>query len=50
MASVTRIADQAPRVGAAAPALVVDDIVKRFETPDGKIGRASCRERVFGYV
>jgi NitT/TauT family transport system ATP-binding protein len=37
MASVTRLADQAPRAGAAAPALVVDDIVKRFETPDGVV-------------
>jgi NitT/TauT family transport system ATP-binding protein len=36
MASVTRLADQAPR-SAAAPALVVDDIVKRFETPDGVV-------------
>jgi len=37
MASVTRLADPAPRAGAAAPALVVDDIVKRFETPDGVV-------------
>jgi len=37
MASVTRLADQAPRAGAAASALVVDDIVKRFETPDGVV-------------
>jgi NitT/TauT family transport system ATP-binding protein len=37
MAAVTRLADQAPRAGAAAPALVVDDIVKRFETPDGVV-------------
>jgi NitT/TauT family transport system ATP-binding protein len=36
MASVTRLADQAPRAGVA-PALVVDDIVKRFETPDGVV-------------
>jgi NitT/TauT family transport system ATP-binding protein len=37
MASVTRLADQAARAGATAPALVVDDIVKRFETPDGVV-------------
>ncbi|MEN3378029.1 MAG: NitT/TauT family transport system ATP-binding protein [Hyphomicrobiales bacterium] len=37
MASVTRLADEAPRAGAVAPALVVDDIVKRFETPDGVV-------------
>ena len=27
----------APRAGAAAPALVVDDVVKRFETPEGVV-------------
>jgi len=30
-----RIADPAPRPGIADPALAVEDIVKRFETPDG---------------
>src|SRR5262245_8971323 len=35
MAAVERIDAAAPRVGAAAAILVVDDIVKRFETPDG---------------
>jgi NitT/TauT family transport system ATP-binding protein len=37
MASVTRLAEQAPRADGKAPALVVDDIVKRFETPDGVV-------------
>jgi NitT/TauT family transport system ATP-binding protein len=37
MASVTPLADQAPRAGAAAPALVVDDVVKHFETPEGVV-------------
>jgi NitT/TauT family transport system ATP-binding protein len=37
MASITTISTVAPRTGAAAPALVVDDIVKRFETPDGVV-------------
>jgi NitT/TauT family transport system ATP-binding protein len=35
MAAVERIDAAAPKVGAAAAILVVDDIVKRFETPDG---------------
>src|SRR3954466_1651196 len=33
--AATRIGDQAPRAERADPVLVVDDIVKRFETPDG---------------
>jgi NitT/TauT family transport system ATP-binding protein len=37
MASASTISSVAPRAGAAAPALVVDDIVKRFETPDGVV-------------
>ncbi|MEA2945794.1 MAG: NitT/TauT family transport system ATP-binding protein, partial [Alphaproteobacteria bacterium] len=37
MASVSTISSVAPRADAAAPALVVDDIVKRFETPDGVV-------------
>ncbi len=35
MAAVERIDAAAPKVGAADAILVVDDIVKRFETPDG---------------
>jgi NitT/TauT family transport system ATP-binding protein len=35
MAAVERIDAAAPKVGAAAAILVVDDIVKRFESPDG---------------
>jgi NitT/TauT family transport system ATP-binding protein len=37
MASVSTISPVATRAGAAAPALTVDDIVKRFETPDGAV-------------
>ena len=36
MAAVTRL-DPAARTQAAAPVLVVDDIVKRFETPEGAV-------------
>ena len=35
--AVTRLADQVPRAQSAAPILVVDDIVKSFETPDGTV-------------
>jgi NitT/TauT family transport system ATP-binding protein len=37
MAAVERVDAAAPKVGAATDILVVDDIVKRFETPDGAL-------------